>query len=141
MKSFPTVVFVMLWIATVLLWLPFILAWDVAVNGVLIPSWVWVILGLVMATLAFTLSSQWRTLPDNPLNWSQLRVGTPPRFWLQAVSMTLFQFLIIYVATTQGWQLALLWALPLCVGQFQFIYALRLLVLRTNSATIPRNVA
>src|SRR5258708_31283936 len=140
-KSFTSVAVVALWIAAALLWLPAALGWEITVNGFLIPNWVNVIACVVTATLAVMLSRQMRTFPNNCLEWSRLRVGTPPRFWLQVTSMTLFQFLIIYIAATRGWQLALAWVTPLCWGQFQFIYALRLLVLRTNSASSPRNVA
>ena len=77
----------------------------------------------------------------NPLEWSRLYVGTLQRFWVNAVSLTLMQLLIVYEAATGKWMVAIIMVVAICWFQFRFIYALRLLVLRANAASHPKNVA
>jgi hypothetical protein len=81
------------------------------------------------------------TLLRNPLEWSRLRVGTSQRFWVNAVSMMLIPFLIIYLASTTGWTVAIILAALLCLQQFKLIYALRLLVLEANAPSDAQRVA
>lgn len=61
MKPFTTVAVVVFSLVALLQLLRVALAWEVTVNGVLIPPWASVIACLVAATLAFMLRREMRT--------------------------------------------------------------------------------